>query len=944
MKIKKILLVSMFFAMSFFAQELSQTFLSLNNTGVQDFLKNNPTFDGRGTIVFILDTGVDIGIPGLLKTTTGHTKVVDVQDFTGQGNIPFYEAEIDEVDFNGKDDVKCFINEDKDYIVAGADKLSLKPVDGDYFIGVLEEKLWMNSNSGLTDINENNKEDDKFYFVTFKVSENNEEYWVVYFDTNGNGDLSDEKPIRNYKEKLDMFYIANENGLPNLNMGLNIFPEKKEVVFHFDDGGHGTHCAGIATGNKISNELNGVAPGANLISLKIGHNNYSGGATVTESMKKAYLYAAKLSNELKKPCIINMSYGIGSEIEGHAEMETFLKKLVEDNPYLYICVANGNEGTGISSSGLPACSPFVLSSGAVLAKEVGRDDYGATIDRDIILYFSSRGGEVNKPDIVSPGACTSTIPNWNGWDRMWGTSMASPYTTGVTSLLLSAANQEFPDVKIPSLFLYQIIRQSAVPQKGYQIVDQGHGMINVIKAWELLKKSIKNGELKKFETYKVSSFAPNMPNETAQNLYIRDASYLTGNETFSFRIRRNDFIKKNKFYRTYKLVSDSEWLQPIQKRTYLRNNQSTSVTVKFDKNILNKPGLYSGRISAYRADNSKWPEFEMVANIVVPYHFTAESNYRLDWKEDLKAGEYIRHFISVPAGASSMTIKLKSELKKYSFVRYLLHDPDGTPIGRSKMLTSTSGDEEVVHHYYDLKPGVYEVVTEGYYKAKDISSFVLSIEFGGVSNISCNMISENHNSLNLINNFNIVKTYDMLAEILGYEKRFTQKISSKDLVEIPFTFSKDEALKTFEIKVSKEDFNKLTDFSIMIVDENGKTLTGSGLSYRSAKISIRNRFKDNKTLKLKLVPGFTNAGEKLNVHITETTKVKTPETVKAKVNGRRWVSFYPSVISKVILKFDTPKFKNPAGTKYFGNLQLINSKNKSKEYVFPLYFIIKGEN
>jgi hypothetical protein len=65
------------------AQDSSQTFLSLRNTGVQNFQQNNPDYDGRGTIILVLDTGVDMGVDGLTKTSTGETKVIDVQDFTG---------------------------------------------------------------------------------------------------------------------------------------------------------------------------------------------------------------------------------------------------------------------------------------------------------------------------------------------------------------------------------------------------------------------------------------------------------------------------------------------------------------------------------------------------------------------------------------------------------------------------------------------------------------------------------------------------------------------------------------------------------------------------------------------------------------------------------------------------------------------------------------------
>ena len=148
MKFKRLIIVMILSVTCLFAQEMSQTFLSLNKTGVESFLKKHPKYDGRGTIVLILDTGVDQGLPGLLKTTTGEVKVIDVQDFTKQGDIPFFEADVDEIDFMGKEDVPCFVNENKGYKVAGANSLKLKPVDGDYFIGLLDESLFKNSGSG----------------------------------------------------------------------------------------------------------------------------------------------------------------------------------------------------------------------------------------------------------------------------------------------------------------------------------------------------------------------------------------------------------------------------------------------------------------------------------------------------------------------------------------------------------------------------------------------------------------------------------------------------------------------------------------------------------------------------------------------------------------------------------------------------------------------------
>jgi subtilisin family serine protease len=935
MKIKLTITIVVLFSLISFSQDSLQTFLSLSNTGVSEFLDQYPEYDGRGTIIIVMDTGVDMGIDGLIHTTTGEVKVIDVQDFTGEGDVDLYPAEIEE-----DDDKSFFINEEMNYKVSGAANLTYRSVDNEYFIGAFREASLINSSSKSADLNDNGNVTDSYMIISFKTLAEDDQFWIAYIDTDADGDISDEFPKFSYKDYKESFAIKTENGLPLLTMGLNIFPDEKRISLHFDDGAHGTHCAGIAAGNDIgATGLNGVAPGAYIISCKLGNNLFSGGASVTESMKKSFLYADKISRETEMPCIINLSFGIGSEIEGKSEMEIFIDQLIKENPYLYVSKSNGNDGPGISTIGLPSASKSLFSSGAVLPQESGRDLYGTNLDRDIILHFSSRGGEVNKPDLVSPGAMTSTVPNWTKKDRFWGTSMSSPYTAGVMALLLSAMEKEFPDVKISSHLLFTALKESATIMEGYSYLDQGSGYINVPNAYKLLKTYVEQGEVKNFETYSINTIAPNMPDGKASNLYIRNGSFLNGDEKFNFTIKRNNIQKVDKFYRVYKIRCEDEWLLPVQEKIYIRNDQSATVTVKFDKSKMTELGLYSGKIKAYRNDNSMFPEFEMLATVVIPYSFSNENNFQMQWTDKkVKSGDADRYFINVPWGQNSMKISLGRNDNNYSMSRFNLYDPDGIGVDFSPVLSSIDNESKVEEIYYNLDPGVYELDIEGYFKAEMISEYNLSVKLFGINRIDDHCLNPGNNTIQIINSKAHTNKYLLSGEITGYRKIHTAELNGSEHFFLPFTFESGEASKTFKLNLNKADFNKLTDFAFLILDESGFAVKSKALNYKTGTVEIVNNGAEGEQYKLELIPGFSHETGEMKITIDEDTEFDIKGIVDVTFAGRNSLTLYPNTSTELRCDFDAFNLVVPTGGNLYGKINLKSVATDEVECEIPVCF------
>jgi len=207
-----------------------------------------------------------------------------------------------------------------------------------------------------------------------------------------------------------------------------------------DSYGHGTFMAGLIAGSGQGGGPAGVAPGADLVDLKVAGAD---GAT-TLGQVLAALQLADAARERWNLRVLNISLGAPAGDPATAPLTEAVERLWADG--ITVVAASGNEGGGVEAPGL---DPYVVTVGAV-------DAAGA------VPAWSSRGTDFAgraKPDLVAPGvglvglrAPGSTIDLANPSARVGdhyfrgsGTSMSTAVVAGAAALVAAAHPGWGPD-------------------------------------------------------------------------------------------------------------------------------------------------------------------------------------------------------------------------------------------------------------------------------------------------------------------------------------------------------------------------------------------------------------------------------------------------------------------------------------------------------------------
>ncbi len=260
-----------------------------------------------------------------------------------------------------------------------------------------------------------------------------------------------------------------------------------------DDFGHGTHVAGTVAGSGYDSDgrRSGIAPGANLIGLKVldgdGHGYASDVIAAID-----YAIAVRRRYNIR---IINLSVATGV-FESYRTDPLALAARRAVDAGIVVVTSAGN--LGVDANGHPQFGGITCPGNAPWVLTVGASSHEGTSGRrdDTLARFSSRGptaiDRAAKPDIVAFGVGTESLSDphsklystnaaylINGTRRTWykpylslsGTSMAAPVVTGTIALMLEA-NPELTPNAVKAILEY------TAEDRAESVLAEGAGLLN----------------------------------------------------------------------------------------------------------------------------------------------------------------------------------------------------------------------------------------------------------------------------------------------------------------------------------------------------------------------------------------------------------------------------------------------------------------------------------
>ena len=799
------------------AEAYSRGWMPIRPTGVPAFLAAHPTYDGRGVIIGILDSGQDPTIPGLGLTTSGDRKILDLRDFSGEGMValtPVTPAG-DQLTIGGR-------------VFTGISRLRGLQVGAAMWAGTVAELAL--GDLPAADLNGDRDNSDTLAVVVLRATDG----WVLVADTDGDGSLADEVPVRDYLVGRETFAWHSGTRPAPLGIAVNFTTDAAgapHLDLFFDTSAHGSHVAGIAAGHELYGitRFDGVAPGAWLLGLKIA-NDAQGAISTSGSMLAAIDYAIRFAADRHAPLVLNMSFGVGNEAEGTARIDQLIDSVLAAHPDIVFAISAGNDGPGLSTMGFPGSAERALTIGATYP---GVFLGGSGKGTDPIAYFSSRGGELAKPDIVTPGLAFSTVPRWNtGDEQKGGTSMASPHAAGLAALLVSGLTQEKRAVDARQI--RQALMVTARPLAGETYLDDGTGLPDVGAAWRWL------GTPHQLPNILVRA----RDHGVTAAWRIRPLGTL-GDTTQAFDLIRPAGSAPMEL--TFR--SSAGWL-----RSPARANVgagTTTVTLALQASALTEPGVRVGVVTGWTRDTIAGPVVRLITTVVVP---DTGASFSAELGEVPAGGEARRYFTAQEGRPFAVGYSTHDAAQQ---VVAWLHEPGGRPYQEENGIGAGTGDQAglIIVDGRNVRDGVYEaIVTAPPLESASAAIMVQQSPF----RISASR-SDDSIGLALENLSSAPVSTEPFVVLVGAERTARVVANGSARQSIRFTLPDWAVHAAIDVSMDAPQWPRFTDFGVTLSDAAGRQLGKSPLNYATGTLQVDLPPDGSGPAVLALLPGFADA-------------------------------------------------------------------------------------
>jgi subtilisin family serine protease len=696
-------------------------YLPADETDSVDFKHDNPSWDGRGVTIGVLDSGVSLDNPALQTTSTGERKIVDWVT----GTAPLTD---------GDGSWRPMIIKVSGPKFTLADASSWVSPPGSYLFNRFNESITAADQLG-GDVNRDGDSTDQFGILYDPVSHD------IRVDVNQNNDFTDDAVMRPYREKFDVGHFGVDNPATPVRDQVPFVVEYREDVdltpaglpgqtadfvnIGITEDEHGSHVAGILAGNDLfgNADFDGQAPGAKLVSSRAC--SWGGGCT-----------AAALSDGLvdlvvnRHVDVVNISIGGLPALNDGNNARALLYNTLIQRYGVQLFIAAGNSGPGLNTVGDPGVSSDVVSVAAAVSRQSWLANYGSVVREKFAMFpFSSRGPREDggfKPNLTAPGSAISTIDSWlpgapvpeagyslpPGYAMLQGTSMATPEAAGAAALLLSAARSQGQSVTPAQL--RRSLYSGADFQRDLPADAQGNGFLDVPAAWKILRKQPAPRTYTAVAPVCTALAGYLSPPAQGSGIFNNCAAAAGGQQagqakSYSVTLTRTSGTAAPIRHTISWLGNDGTFTAPADVQLPL--NQPVTITVSATPS--------SGAHSAImRVDDpaTRVVDFETLNEVVAASDLTAPS-YSLSVSGEIDRNATRSYFMTVPPGTPALQVSL-SGVGAGSQVRWIAISPYGVPVEPSSTLvcypnfSDPATCDPLSRSYSDPLPGVWQLEVE----------------------------------------------------------------------------------------------------------------------------------------------------------------------------------------------------------------------------------------